>query len=332
MTPMGMTLVKGLAVTASLLCLGLMVHHRSRSSPADSASVSPQLAAPAEHQPAQTAIAFEQRWLITASEAQQLIHQGATLLDARGKSLGQQRLPGAQPVHWDQFSPPTAPQRGRLLADDGQLTAKLQALGISADRPVVVFGDPLNGWGEEGRIVWMLRTLGHPQAVMVDGGIAALRQASRSPSRPTAPAAPREVMGDFVVKRRADWDIQQEQLKAILETSQLVIVDTREPREFAGQTPYGEQRGGHIPGAVHLYFKDVLDQDGKLLPKEAIANKLASLGITPESQVVLYCTGGIRSGWMTAVLTSLGFSAQNYAGSMWEWSASPASQYPLALP
>ncbi len=327
MTPMGMTLVKGLGVLASLLCLGLMVHSRARHS-ADQAPVSPNLAAQSENRLMETAIAFEQRWFINANEAQQLINQGATLLDARGKKLGQPQYPGAQIISWDQFSPKTAHQRGRLLADDAQLTQKLQTLGISADRPVVVFGDPLNRWGEEGRIVWMLRTLGHSQAVMVDGGFAALKQAQ--PFVPSsAPKQAGKTTGDFVVQRRAQWDIQQNRLKAQLNAPQLVVVDTREPREFAGQTPYGEQRGGHIPGAVHLYFKDLLDPDGKLLPREAIAAKLTPLGISPESQIVVYCTGGIRSGWLTAVLASLDFSVQNYAGSMWEWSASPASKYPL---
>jgi thiosulfate/3-mercaptopyruvate sulfurtransferase len=44
-----------------------------------------------------------------------------------------------------------------------------KALGVSGDVPVVVVACSVKGWGEDGRIVWTLRTLGHPAAVFVDG-------------------------------------------------------------------------------------------------------------------------------------------------------------------
>ncbi|NER81014.1 MAG: sulfurtransferase, partial [Leptolyngbya sp. SIO1D8] len=137
--------------------------------------------------------------------------------------------------------------------------------------------------------------------------------------------------GDFVVKRNPTWDIQRDELKAQLGDDALVVIDTREPREFAGKTPYGEQRGGHIPGAVNLYFKDFIGDDGRLLAREDIIAKLQAVGVTSDRQIVVYCTGGIRSGWLTSVLVTLGFQVKNYAGSMWEWSAAPAAHYPLEM-
>lgn len=283
-----------------------------------------QTAPPADPAPA----SLTQRWVVSAPEAKQLIDQGATLLDARGQlSLGQ--LAGAIAVRWDQFSSTQPASRGNLLADDQALSLQLQALGISADKPVVVFGKPPGGWGEDGRLVWMLRTLGHSQAVLVDGGFRALRQAGVS-LRPGPGGAPEP--GNFVVQRTPTWAIQQEDLRLQLNDPNLVIVDTREAREFTGKTPYGERRGGHIPGAIHLYFKDLLGEEGRLLPRSELLAKLRTLGITPETQVVVYCTGGVRSGWLAAVLVTHGFQVKNYAGSMWEWSAAPEDRYPLVTP
>jgi len=108
-----------------------------------------------------------------------------------------------------------------------------------------------------------------------------------------------------------------------------VIVDTREQREHDGETPYGETRGGHVPGARHIFYKDLVGDDGHVLPADKLKTKLAALGVTADSQVVSYCTGGIRSGFVTAVLNDAGVKARNYAGSMWEWSAAPAEEYPL---
>ncbi|MEM9976817.1 MAG: rhodanese-like domain-containing protein, partial [Cyanobacteria bacterium P01_D01_bin.2] len=269
---------------------------------------------------------LEQRWIVSASAAKQLIDQGATLLDTRKRALT--RLQDSIYVDWKQFSPQDAATRGRLLDDDRVLTPKLQSLGISAQRPIVVVANPPSGWGEDGRLVWMLRTLGHSQVVLVDGGFNALVEANvpiqRGKNEPPVP-------GDFIVERTSIWEIQRDQLKEQLGMDNLVVVDTREPREYAGKTPYGEQRGGHIPGAVGLYFKEFLAQDGKLLPAGEIRTKLEDAGISPETQVVVYCTGGIRSGWLAAVLATHGYRVKNYAGSMWEWSASPANSYPLEM-
>ena len=51
--------------------------------------------------------------------------------------------------------------------------------------------------------------------------------------------------------------------------------------------------------------------------------------VGPDSKVVAYCTGGVRSGWVTAVLNDLGIPARIYAGSMWEWAAGDPAERPL---
>lgn len=268
---------------------------------------------------------LEQTWVVSALEAKALVDQGATLLDARGNQwFGINRLPGSVPVRWQDFSPSNKVRKGTLLESDAVLNQKLRKLGISQERPVVVFANPPQGWGEEGRIAWMLRSLGHPQAVMVDGGYSAL-----VPLNLTAPAMPKQ--GDFEVQRNPTWQIQKSELKAALDQPNLVLIDTRTPKEYAGATPYGEKRRGHVPGAISLHFQDLLTPQGQLLPRDQIVAKLANLGITQETAVVAYCTGGIRSGWLTVILADLGFQVQNYAGSMWEWSAGSSAEYPLTV-
>lgn len=314
-----------IAILAIFLCVPLVTCRQqvnTTASAVQAASV-PVIAA----EQVETPQRLETRWVVSADEARSLIAQGATVLDTRtGLHFGQ--IEGAISINWKDFSPTESTTRGNLLASDTELGKRLQGLGISTERPVVVFGNPPRGWGEDGRIVWMLRSLGHTQAVIVDGGFRALEAASEI--TPTASTESTTASNSrFTIQRNHQWSIEKEALQSQLSNDNLIIIDTREPREFAGSTPYGEQRGGHIPGAVHLYFKDLLDSDGKLLPQQTIINQLQALNITPETQVVVYCTGGIRSGWLVAVLTTLGFQAQNYAGSMWEWSAAPASEYPL---
>ena len=268
------------------------------------------------------------QWIINTTQAQKLASQGATILDARScKIFNRKSLSNATCISWKEFSQPQLPFKGKLLTDDKILTEKLQAIGISNGKPVIVFGDTINGWGEDGRILWMLRTLGHQKAFLVDGGFAALVKAGFPTVNSVNNNPP--FRGDFVVNRSKNWEISQNELKANLEDNNLIIIDTRELREYLGKTPYGEKRGGHIPGAIHIYFKDWLDENGMLFSRDKILEILAKKGITKDKNVVTYCTGGVRSAWSNSVLADLGFKVKNYSGSMWEWSASDEDIYPL---
>ena len=262
-------------------------------------------------------------WLLSAEEAAQIIKDtNAVILDPR--TMASSRLSQAVPIAWSAFTPNTTNRRGLLLKDDQLLARKLEALGVSSDRPVLVAGDP-KAWGEDGRIVWMLRSLGHPATAMVDGGHPALVAALAAQA--VQPVAP--VPGTFVVQRNTTWSISRDRLRTELGQPDVVVIDSRTAAEYAGETPYGERRGGHVPGARHLHFESLMDSTGRLLPEPALLDQLSRAGITADKTIIVYCTGGVRSAWLTVVLTELGFTAKNYAGSMWEWSASTPEQYPL---
>ncbi|NES07733.1 MAG: sulfurtransferase, partial [Okeania sp. SIO2F4] len=165
------------------------------------------------------------QWIINTTQAQKLATEGATILDARSCKIFQRKsLSNATCISWKEFSQPQLPFKGKLLTDDKILTEKLQAIGISNHKPVIVFGDTINGWGEDGRIVWMLRTLGHQKSFLVDGGFAALVKAGFPTVKLVNNSPP--VRGDFVVNRSKNWQISQNELKANLENNNLVIIDT----------------------------------------------------------------------------------------------------------
>ncbi len=167
--------------------------------------------------------AIAAQWVIDAATARKLIAEGATVLDARGADLKKESpISGATEVVWQDFTGSEQPTKGRLLNDDAALTAKLQDFGVSANKPVVVVADSKKGWGEDGRIVWTLRTLGHSAAFFVDGGVVALAEGG-------LPQIATAGKGDFAVKRVADYEITKEELKASIGKPNLVILDTREP-------------------------------------------------------------------------------------------------------
>lgn len=267
-------------------------------------------------------------WVVEPTQAAELIEAGeVSVLDTRETSIWRaERLPGAVRVDWEAFTPSEKADRGELLSDSDALQAKVRELGIDDDRPVLVVGNPPNNWGEDGRIVWMLRRLGHDRVALVDGGHPAVVEAGVEATRETTEPEP----GDFEIDLRSDWKADRETVHGLLDGEDVVLLDTRTAREYAGATPYGEARGGHLPGAKHLHYTALLGDDGRLLSAAAIRAKLEKRGITPDTRVIAYCTGGVRSAWMTVVLRHLGYAkAANYAGSAWDWAAGDEEEFGL---
>ncbi|PJZ67715.1 thiosulfate sulfurtransferase [Leptospira wolffii] len=273
----------------------------------------------------ETRISGLKGWFVDASTSLYLSKQGAILIDAR-EGITLRSLPKSISLGWQEISRKDSPFVGNLLPDS-EAKAVLAKKGILPNTILLVYGDPTGGWGEEGRIVWSLRTLGFSKSFIIDGGYAALKKASNSsvPDRSDILAKIRNSSSE-----QKKWDVDRNFVSAKLGDKNTVFIDTREEREYLGETPYGESKGGHLPKAKWIYYRNFLDKEGFLLPDSKILAKLHELGISKDKTVVSYCTGGVRSGWMTSVLASLGYDAKNYAGSMWEWT-SPKFDNPLVL-
>lgn len=102
-----------------------------------------------------------------------------------------------------------------------------------------------------------------------------------------------------------------------------IILDVREKVEFIGeiQAP-GAAGKGRIPGAVWLYWEDVLNTDKTFKNVEELQDLFAKKGITSDSTVIIYCQAGVRAAHTVFVLSELlGYkNVKNYAGSWSEWS------------
>ena len=98
------------------------------------------------------------------------------------------------------------------------------------------------------------------------------------------------------------------------------IIDVRTDAEWKGATKYGEAKGGHMPGAVHVRYTDLFREDGTLVSKKDVEKMMRDAGISKNDYIVTYCTGGIRSAYMQLVLEMCGYPhTYNYDQSFWRW-------------
>ncbi len=245
------------------------------------------------------------------------------ILDARpAMNFLFSHIPGAVNVNWKEFSDPQAPIKSLLDSDIGRLEQKVGAVGISMDSAVVVYADPFDCWGDEGRIYWMLVYLGHPFVRVLDGGWIKWKQEGRTVQRGPASAQP----ATFKARVNREELATKEDIRRLLEepSDGSVIIDARDPNEYKGLKSSGLPREGHIPGAVNIPWNSFYNPDGTAKSPEEIRSALEGKDVRADREAVTYCTGGVRSAWLYLILKRAGIrQVRNYAGSWMEWSRDP---------
>ena len=96
-------------------------------------------------------------------------------------------------------------------------------------------------------------------------------------------------------------------------------MDTRTEAEY-NATLVRSARGGRIPGAVHLEWKNNLKHDGAFRSGTDLSAQYAAIGVTPDREVIPYCHGGYRSANTYLALRLIGYPrVRNNLGSWGEW-------------
>jgi thiosulfate/3-mercaptopyruvate sulfurtransferase len=201
----------------------------------------------------------------------------------------------------------------------GRFARLVGVLGVSNDSLVVFYDQNSTMWATRGW--WMMGVFGHDKAAVLDGGLAAWRDAGLPvESGDPPPAAPAR----FTPRLRA------ERLRGLgdLLTTDALVLDARAPARFAGSAP--EPRpglaSGHIPGAVNVPYSTLLGPDGRFLPPAELRTRLAAAGAGGARPIVTSCGSGVSATVITMALRLAGFpEGAVYDGSWSEWGADPTT-------
>lgn len=246
-------------------------------------------------------------------------YDNVIVLDARSKlEYDLEHLPDAVQAHWTEWSDVAVLQDAGTWAvvyDNDKLANIFASLGIDGSKPVVVYNDPLAGWGEEGRQLWSLRVAGIADSYILNGGLSAWK-AKGYPV--TADATEIKAVTPAVFKRNENIFAHTDYL--IDNFERISLLDVREDDEFAALKNYGEKALGRIPDARQIWFKDFYRADGTILTPAEIRARIEQAGINTGQEIITYCTGGIRSGFAAIILKIAGYSkVRNYNASFSGW-------------
>lgn len=215
---------------------------------------------------------------------------------------------------------PTGTNGRNPLPDATTFRAHMQALGIGDGTQVVAYdsGDGVYAC----RLWWMLRWIGHPAVAVLDGGLAAWRQAGHAVVQDAPPAPAQRTL---TARDGLAAPIAYESLRGSLDAGTYLVVDARPAARFAGEGETLDARGGHIPGARNRWFKNNLGADGRFKsPEQLRAEWGALLGGRPPAEVVNQCGSGVSACHNLLAMEIAGLTGSRlYVGSWSEWSAQP---------
>jgi thiosulfate/3-mercaptopyruvate sulfurtransferase len=278
--------------------------------------------------------------LVTPTElVEQLKSPGTVLIDTRDpNTYAAGHLPGAVNIH-DIFTYLAMSTPEGVAAMRDKFAAIFGAAGLSGAETAVVYEQSMNtGFGQSCRGYVLLRYLGYPKIKILHGGYAAWAAASL----PTTTELPKPVPKTFPIDPKAvSILVDLQAMKAAVADPNLVKLDTRDVDEWIADSssPYGKDfcpRKGRIPGAVWIEWYRMMkpSPSGPMFksPAEILA-ECATVGITPETPVVLYCFKGARASNTLVALKEAGIKDVSlYFGSWNEWSRDPSLPIEEGLP
>lgn len=207
------------------------------------------------------------------------------------------------------------PDNPTFILPPDKFAQVMASLGIGESTLVITYDGSRSLYAA--RMWWCLNYYGHTGVKVLDGGwrkwLAEGRPISDVEQKPQASSG-------FTAKANPAVIAGAEAIMARIGRPDVALLDVRSDGEWTGENTRGNQRSGHMPGAVHLEWTNYVDERGSFKPPEELRRMLEEQGITPDREVIPYCQGGIRAAHALFTLNLLGYErVRNYDGSFRDW-------------
>ena len=245
-------------------------------------------------------------------------NDNVVVIDARGGMLeeGSLMYDKATVVDWTDISllgEFGGEELGKLLSKDNYREI-FNILGIKEDTEVLVYGFtmPNQGFGDEARVVYTFSYAGFDNVKIIDGGFDKVEQLGLNKNY--KPENDRINVSSVVREEAQDNKkaIFTDELLSLVNSADVQIIDTRLEAEYNGRVIYGENKAGHIPGAISIPFNSLVDEDGFIKSRAVLEEYFVSKGLDKDKLQITYCTTGVRASYVAVILEELGYKVRNY--------------------
>jgi thiosulfate/3-mercaptopyruvate sulfurtransferase len=267
------------------------------------------------------------KWVSTQWLAEHLRDEDLQILDVQPDvhDYFMEHIPGARYMNQGLLRVPLQGMPA-MYAPAEAIQANVRRVGLDLDVPVVVYTGvgPFKGWGdglEQTMMAYSLARFGHRNLYVLDGGV----EKWKAEGRPLDQKFPDVDESDWSVDVQRDYFVDYDQLVAMKDREDVILLDARPPEFYQGQGPW--IKPGHIPGAVNLPWKTLMDPDNTRLlkPDSEIEQILDKHGVNPDKTVICSCgTGREATNEFLLFKFYLGYpDVKLYEGSFTEWSSYP---------
>ncbi|MEI5585455.1 MULTISPECIES: sulfurtransferase [unclassified Agromyces] len=250
-------------------------------------------------------VVLDVRWTLAAPDGREAYRAG--------------HIPGAVYVDLDgELADHGATGEGRHpLPSEAAFTAAMRRWGLHDGDAVVVADDA--GGMSAARAWWLLRHAGLADVLLLDGALAAWRDAGLPLETGDVVPEPGDATARFGAMPVVDLD----EADALASAEEGVLLDARAGERYRGEVEPVDPRAGHIPGAVSAPTAGNLGPDGRFLPAGALRARFDALGAVGRHPLAVYCGSGVNAAHEIAALAVAGVEAALYPGSFSQWSNRP---------
>ncbi len=231
-------------------------------------------------------------------------------------------LPGAVHLDWarDLSAPPPPAGHPRfMLLAPLPFAERMSRLGISNETQVI--GYDAEGGHHAARLWLALQRYGHDRVAVMEGGIQKWEREGRPLETGEITVPPRR----FEPQPRDGVIASKDEVLAAVSSGDPWLLDVRRDAEYTGQE-LRSARGGHVPGAVNVLWKDALNDDWTLKDADELDEMYTNAGFGSDTRTITYCQAGVRAAFTQLVLTALGrVDVRTYDGSWEEWGNDPST-------
>ncbi|WP_377866248.1 sulfurtransferase [Bacillus sp. R86525] len=197
---------------------------------------------------------------------------------------------------------------------------KLSQAGIDEHTTVIAYDSQAGA--NASRLWWLLNYVGHEKVYILDGGLPAWKENGLHTTMEIPVVARKTFKANIQDHMLVTMDTVKENIHA---GTDITLIDSREPKRYAGAEELVDSKAGHIPTAVNYFWKDGILESGRFKNNEEQQGRFQNLD--KEKETIVYCGSGVTACPNIVALKLAGFqNVKLYAGSWSDWISYPENQ------